>query len=1113
MGIDEIRGFLKEPGREWGPTPFFALNSNLDPEELVWALEELARAGMAGVFLHPRTGLEIEYLSETFFDRIGLAIETCARLGLKAWLYDEYNWPSGVCGGKLLSVHPEYRQKYLDWLMIKKPSKGRYLELPGEAVAVFSMDDEIVPLPGVFEKNQVRIPRLNTPVLIFYQAECRDQMFVNSCASWLKEEPGYLDLMNPEAAKAFIELTYEQYARRFSGHFGKTVPGIFTDEPQNYNGFPWAADFAKRFQETYGYDPIPHLYLLALDRGNFIKFRIQFYRLAERLMDEGFYQPLSAWCEAHNLIFTGHLGMEERISQTALNHGGIFHHLSAMQMPGMDALNVGDGLNGGLANMEAPNFAAKAVSSIAHLSGRKRVLCETGGGAGWQMPLWKFKVMADWLFGLGVNFINPHHTLLSIKGLRKRDFPPSHFWQEPWWEYYPEFSRYVARVSWLLSQGAPQAETAILIPGSEFKALSRGRGFKNDELLKLSGQIEALCRNLLEAQRDFEFIFEEAIEAGKVKAEQGKIIAGGQSFELLMVPGVRVMARESISLIEKFAGAGGKVIFLGPLPSSDQNGEAIAEWQSTILGFKDRVKIFSEPDPAPMLAIEALARIHPPGFSLAASEPLKVILQKRKIGEEEVYFLANLQLARLRVNGFLKTDKKGVEIFFPLSGQIQKLPFQREKNGISFQLDLEPVESMVLIASDQIEPPWVKETDLMITEFDAEKISGFYPESNPKLKIRDEEIKLESNLSVLPPIPVAGPFSFQPLSPNLFRLGPFGVVTRKAETRPISGLKDEFFFSGRTRWLIYFLRPLIGLLNLIIRPEARYPGLIYPGFGRIEEDLARFSKVLGIALEEKGLYQAIDLLFRFVEYLPLQTLFKVYPPPGSYYEAHTDFKLESVPANLELIWEDLGEAVEIQLNGRNLELKPEKMKVWDRANLGMGISRYLKRGKNHLVFRSRMPGFACLFPSFHTIEPVALRGDFEVGKKQILEGREKIKPAGDLRELGYPHYSGKVKYQTEVNLAQEYLEFYLLLDCGEVRDQVEVMVNGKSAGKRSGPPYQFPLPGLVAEGKNQIELIVSNTSANLLGAPEAWGLLGPVTILPFYGFCRSQEELLKAKSD
>ena len=136
------------------------------------------------VFLHPRTGLEIEYLSEKFFERIGIAIETCARLGLKAWLYDDYNWPSGTAAGEILVKHPEFRQKYLDYLMVKKPRAGEPVSLLDEVAAVSSLHDGAERVEKDFKGKQLALPRMLGPALIFHQAEYREKMFAKSCAVW-----------------------------------------------------------------------------------------------------------------------------------------------------------------------------------------------------------------------------------------------------------------------------------------------------------------------------------------------------------------------------------------------------------------------------------------------------------------------------------------------------------------------------------------------------------------------------------------------------------------------------------------------------------------------------------------------------------------------------------------------------------------------------------------------------------------------------------------------------------------------------------------------------------------------------------------------------------------
>jgi len=56
--------------------------------------------GLGGFIFHARAGLETPYLSDEWFEAVGVALEKAKELGLKAWLYDEYGWPSGFVGVK-----------------------------------------------------------------------------------------------------------------------------------------------------------------------------------------------------------------------------------------------------------------------------------------------------------------------------------------------------------------------------------------------------------------------------------------------------------------------------------------------------------------------------------------------------------------------------------------------------------------------------------------------------------------------------------------------------------------------------------------------------------------------------------------------------------------------------------------------------------------------------------------------------------------------------------------------------------------------------------------------------------------------------------------------------
>ncbi|MEM2959048.1 MAG: hypothetical protein QW261_12190, partial [Candidatus Jordarchaeaceae archaeon] len=54
---------FQKPLREFGPAPFWFLNNDLPEEEIDWFLQELSDKHNSGVFMHPRTGMEVEYLT------------------------------------------------------------------------------------------------------------------------------------------------------------------------------------------------------------------------------------------------------------------------------------------------------------------------------------------------------------------------------------------------------------------------------------------------------------------------------------------------------------------------------------------------------------------------------------------------------------------------------------------------------------------------------------------------------------------------------------------------------------------------------------------------------------------------------------------------------------------------------------------------------------------------------------------------------------------------------------------------------------------------------------------------------------------------------------------
>ena len=69
-------------------------------------------------------------------------------------------------------------------------------------------------------------------------------------------------------------------------------------------------------------------------------------------------------------------------------------------------------------------LTVKQCASVAHQFGKQGVLVETYAATGWEFSFEGQKWIGDWLYVLGVDHRCQHLMLSSVRGSRKRDYPP-----------------------------------------------------------------------------------------------------------------------------------------------------------------------------------------------------------------------------------------------------------------------------------------------------------------------------------------------------------------------------------------------------------------------------------------------------------------------------------------------------------------------------------------------------------------------------------------------------------------------------------------------------------------------------------------------------------------
>jgi hypothetical protein len=93
------------------------------------------------------------------------------------------------------------------------------------------------------------------------------------------------------------------------------------------------------------------------------------------------------------------------------------------------------------------------------------------------------------------------------------------------------------------------------------------------------------------------------------------------------------------------------------------------------------------------------------------------------------------------------------------------------------------------------------------------------------------------------------------------------------------------------------------------------------------------------------------------------------------------------------------------------------------------------------------------------------------------DGATHTGPLVPWSEVGRPEYSGEVRYEVSFDLASV-PRGAAVLDLGDVRHMVDVSLNGALVGRRLWPPYALDVTGLLREGRNTLEVRVTNTPAN-----------------------------------
>ncbi|MCG8700767.1 MAG: hypothetical protein MI922_22125, partial [Bacteroidales bacterium] len=542
-----------------------------EEEELKRQITIMKEMGLGGFFMHSRTGLATEYLGDDWFALTNACADEGEKLKMEAWLYDEDRWPSGTAGG-MVTENPAFRMKFMSLRTIPAEQFGWFEGI----VAAFACD-----LDGIAYKNCQRITN-DTPcsayprktILVFTIEEFAKSSFYN----------GYtmVDVMNRAATDRYIELTHKRYEEECGEHFGKSIKGIFTDEPHrgcvmgnfslnNENKAwmaPWTDVLVDEFQKRFGGDIIAHLPELFLQKNGerVSPIKWQYMELCQQLFLENWAAPLFDWCEDQNLLFTGHALHEDSLTAQASMQGSLMRFYEYEHIPGVDCLTEGN----------RNYWVVKQCSSAARQLGRPWIISELYGVTGWQFDFEGHKYVGDWQALFGVNLRCHHLSWYTMAGQAKRDYPASILHQSAWYKDYEPVETYFARLGLLLQQGKPKCDLLVINPVESLWCqihvdwINNIATPKDAEVRTLEKAYRDLFHWLIGNHIDFDYGDEDMLKRlhriEKHTDQPPTFWLGKASYKTILVPKMTTIRKSTLDALQAFEQAGGSVIFAGDPP-------------------------------------------------------------------------------------------------------------------------------------------------------------------------------------------------------------------------------------------------------------------------------------------------------------------------------------------------------------------------------------------------------------------------------------------------------------------------------------------------------------------------------------------------------------------
>ena len=678
-GINEVASHFQNPPSQYGPTATWGWQGPITKESIVRDLDRLHSIGFKSVTIEAGYHMLEHYLTPGYFKLMKYAVEQAKKRDMRVWIIDEGKYPTGFAGGLFSRIRPDLRMQVL-WVVDHiNVEAGQSIErkLSSNIVSVAAVNrgtrkSRVVPIQsGEIKWTAPKGQGSWTLWLVGHVFKTSNTRSINNPTGKKDTTNSLMDYLNPAATRQFLDWTHRQYKKYIGDEFGKTVMGFRSDEPAYYMT-PWTPKILDEFKKEKGYDVQPYLASF-FDRhpsDEIKKIKADYWDVWSRMYRDNFFRLIGNWQSNNHLEYVDHIDHDgpetnKMMLDLARTEGDYFRDMQYLAIPGVDAIwnQVWPG--------KIANFP-KLASSAAHQFGRSRAFSESFAAYKPRPNVRQVHWVLNDEMAHGINLFEIMFymsTASKYGGLH--GFMAS--------DSFPGVMKYANRACYLLAQGRPASNIALLFPTSSL--------WLRDTTANASTW--HMAEQLIEHQRNFDFVDDQMLP--EMLSPDGKVLKNksGQEYKTVIIPVVSVLPQKDIRILKTFVKAGGHVIFTGRKPVMVENRTFRNADKASDLEWALR-------DPSGQLKAKVLDALPDPDLKLDKPD-IAIEYTHRHLKNGEVYFIFNRsdkeqdRIITLKGNG-------QAQVWDADTGQIHQIEKARiGKSFVKLSLNLKPYESRFIV--------------------------------------------------------------------------------------------------------------------------------------------------------------------------------------------------------------------------------------------------------------------------------------------------------------------------------------------------------------------------------------------------------------------------------